>query len=180
MKKITRKQFLGSLILGGTSLVIWKSLPLGDIKGYYLTLSRWNLDTLKKMADAVLPRGDGFPSAEQAQLFRRLDEELYFCTGSISSEMRDALLLAEWYPFFCGYFSRFSRLSTEDAARVIDTGMKSENDLVRVVFSNLRMVIFMIYYGHESTYAKIGYDGPFGGFGEILSEQRKYYAEQTR
>ena len=180
MKKITRKQFIGTLLLGGTSIVIWKSLPLSGFKGYYLTLSRWNVETITKIAQALLPQGDGFPSVEQAELNQRLDEELSFCNKAISSDLRDALLLAEWYPFCCGYFSRFSRLSTEHAAHVIETGMKSKNDLVRVVFSNLRVLIFMIYYGHESTYAKIGYDGPFGGFPGRLSEQRKYYAEKTR
>lgn len=175
MKKITRKQFLSTLLLGGTTLAIWRSMPIGEWGRYYQVLSRWNLDTLKKMADALLPRGQGFPSAEEARLYRRLDEELYFCNRSISSDMRDALLLVEWYPFACGYLSRFSRLQTEDAARLIEMGLQSKNDLVRVVFSNLRMVIFLMYYGHSSTYASIGYDGPFGGFGEILSEQRRYY-----
>ena len=180
MKKITRKQFLGALVLGGSSVLLWKAVPLGGLKGYYLALSRWNLDTLKKFAQAILPHDDRFPTDEQANLYRRLDEELFFCDKAISSDMRDAILFAEWYPFACGYFSRFSRLNIDDAMKVVETGLQSDNELVRVVFSNIRMVLFLIYYGDSSTYASIGYDGPFRGVPEILSEQRIYYKEQTK
>lgn len=180
MKKVTRKKFIGALLLGGTTLAIIKSIPLGGIKGYFLTLSKWNLDTMVKLAEAILPQGDGSPSAEKAALYRRLDEELFFCNTSISSDFRDALLFAEWYPFFCGKFSRFSRLSKQQAIEVVETGIHSKNELSRLVFNNLRMVIFLMYYGHESTFAKIGYDGPFGGFPEKLSEQRIWYAKRVQ
>lgn len=179
MKRITRKQFIGALLLGGTTIAILKTLPksLGE---YYLALSRWNIDTLKVYAESILPKGDDWPSAETAEVYRRMDEELFFCSKSISSDLSDALLLIEWYPFFAGSFSRFSRLSTATATQIVSTGLTSENELVRAAFSNVRMLIFMMYYGHSSTFSKIGYDGPFLNWPEKLSEQRLYYAEEIK
>ena len=37
------------------------------------------------------------------------------------------------------------------------------------------VMIRYLYYGHEKTWAAVGYDGPFAGLPEQPSEQRRHY-----
>jgi len=179
-KKLPRRRFLQLLLMGGGGFLLIKTMPGGWPKEKFLCLSAWNLDPLRALARVVLPEEiSGMPTPEAADVFKRLDEELFFCEKQIRSDFRDALTLAEWYPFLLGKYSRLSRMNTASATEVVNIGLHSSNDLVRAAFSNLRMVIILLYYGHPSTWEKIGYDGPFAAMPEKWSEQRSYYKTRT-
>ena len=125
----------------------------------------------------TLPQGAGMPDANTAEVVRRLDEELTFVADAISSDFIAAIYLIEFSPAAYGYFGRMSRLEPANRVEFLKRAGGEGSDLVRAAVSNIRMLILLCYYGHASTWKKIGYDGPFAGLPEKLSEQRKHYRQ---
>ncbi|HMY11950.1 MAG TPA: hypothetical protein PKC74_10010, partial [Turneriella sp.] len=113
------------------------------------------------------------------QIVRRLDEELTFVAEQIRSDFLAALYLVEFSPAAYGFFGRMSRLTREKRLAFLQKAGGSGSDLVRAAISNIRMLVMLCYYGHPASWKRIGYDGPFGGFPEKLSEQRRHYREQV-
>lgn len=180
---LSRKKFLQSSLWIGLSLSVTRCIPTKRIEGKFLILSDTNLETIEVFAKAILPTDPNMPSPSKAEIFQRLDEELYFIDPTITSDFRDALLLIEYYPIYYYGVWRwkvFSKLTTPDASQLINDSLQASNELVRAAFANVRMVLFLMYYGHESSWKEISYDGPFGGFPQKLSEQRRYYKEEVR
>ena len=141
-----------------------------------LVLSPHQAATMAALAAAVVPTQTGFPTVAQAQVVQRLDEELWLSDSSIQDDMRAALDVAEWLPLAYGHFSRFSRLERTAQQALLQRWMASSVETVRAIGTNLKLVSHFMYFGHPSTWAAIGYDGPFQKLPPILSEQRKAYA----
>lgn len=141
-----------------------------------LVLSVRQAATLAALAAAVVPTQKGFPTVAQAQVVQRLDEELWLSDTSIQDDMRAALDVAEWLPLLYGHFSRFSRLERLQQQALLQGWMGSSVETVRAIGTNLKLVSHFMYFGHPSTWAAIGYDGPFQKRPPILSAQRKAYA----
>ena len=174
-----RRRFLRLMVQTGTAAAI---LPLaacsGDtpVRPRLLVLSASQAVTLATLAQAVVPSQKGFPTAAQAQVVQRMDEDLWLSDVSIQDDMRAALGVMEWLPLAYGYFSRFSKLTVTQQQAVVNTTMASRIDIVRAIGTNLKLVSHFMYFGHPSTWAAIGYDGPFQKLPPIISEQRKAYA----
>ncbi len=174
-----RRRFLRLLLQTGTAAAV---LPLAACSGdapqptRLLVLSGAQAVTLAALAQAVVPSQKGFPTAAQAQVVQRMDEELWLSDVSIQDDMRAALTVMEWLPLAYGYFSRFSRLGVAQQQAMVHTAMASRMDIVRAVGTNLKLVSHFMYFGHPCTWAAIGYDGPFQKLPPIQSEQRKAYA----
>ena len=141
-----------------------------------LVLTPRQAATMAALAAAVVPTQQGFPSVAQAQVVQRLDEELWLSDASIQDDMRAALDVAEWLPLAYGHFSRFTRLERTAQQALLQRWMASSVETVRAIGTNLKLVSHFMYFGHPSTWAAIGYDGPFQKRAPILSEQRKAYA----
>lgn len=179
--RFSRKTFLklglagsGALLLGGSFCLFNRSeryLPNG------LFFSKGELDTLGALSEAILPEGPGIPGYKEAKVLERLDEEFYFVDSFLSDDFKTLLLVIEYLPFFHWKFSRFSKLSLESRKSFLSSLNDSDSDTVRAVWANLRMPIFLMYYGHPSTFKMISYDGPFGNPPEKLSESRIYYSK---
>ncbi|MCG8614370.1 MAG: hypothetical protein MI864_27985 [Pseudomonadales bacterium] len=145
--------------------------------GYLLQLDEDQAEVMHAFAETVLPRGDGFPTADQARVVQRLDEELFFVSPQIASDLKAALDALQWMPMAYGYFSRFSRLDIERRLQFLKDTQNTVFDTVRAVVSGCRIICFNLYYGHESTWPAIGYDGPYSGIPEQIGAQRRHYAE---
>ncbi len=141
-----------------------------------LVLSPSQAATMAAIAGAVVPTQPGFPTVTQAQVVPRLDEELWLSDASIQDDMRAALDVAEWMPLLYGQFSRFSRLERSAQQALLERWMASSVETVRAIGTNLKLVSHFMYFGHPSSWAAIGYDGPFQKRPPIQSEQRKAYA----
>lgn len=164
-------------INGCTSAVELISGPRVTPYGTLLVLDEGQARTMNSFAEAIVPRGEGFPSVVDAEVVQRLDEELFFISSDIAGDVKMVLDVLEWLPMAYGYFSRFSRLSLEKRLKFLNGTKDTASDTVRAVINNGHMICFNLYYGHESTWAAIGYDGPFSGIPEQLGAQRRYYAE---
>lgn len=149
--------------------------------GPLLVFNRARAATLGAFADTILPAGDRFPSAGEARVVHRLDEELYFVSPPIRSDFKTVLDVFDLLPLAYGYFSTFTGLDRGDRLRFLAETQKTRSDTVRIVVASLRMAVMMMYYGHESSWSAIGYDGPYEKSLEpVASAQRDHYARKIR
>lgn len=178
----SRRSFLKYALIGGGSLLalgalarFWPRKSFGKL----LTLHDYLADALEAFAGVTLPGEAGMPDAAAAQVIRRLDEELTFVASQISSDFIAAIYLIEFSPTAYGFFGRMSRLEPAKRVEYLKRAGGEGSDLVRAAVSNIRMLVLLCYYGHASTWQKIGYDGPYGALPEKLSEQRLHYRRLT-
>ncbi|MFA5939080.1 MAG: twin-arginine translocation signal domain-containing protein [Sinimarinibacterium sp.] len=182
---VTRRGFMKSLaavgaVVGGLAA---SGCERGTEQGAdgrpLLALSAAQARTLGAVADAVIPTQPGFPSAAQADVVRRFDEELSFVAPSIQSDLQAALGVLEYAPFLYGHFSRFAALGIPARREVLQAMNTSRVEILRAVGNNAKILVQFFYFGHPSVWTAIGYDGPFGKMPEQMSEQRAWYAEHT-
>lgn len=177
----SRRRFLKLAFIGGGSLfaagALFRFWPRKS-HDHLVTLNSYLADVVEAFAGVTLPQ-NGMPDATATQIVRRLDEELTFVAEQIRSDFLAALYLVEFSPAAYGFFGRMSRLTREKRLAFLQKAGGSGSDLVRAAISNIRMLVMLCYYGHPASWKRIGYDGPFGGFPEKLSEQRQFYREQV-
>ena len=128
-------------------------------------------------AEATLPHGEGFATALEARVVNRLDEELTFVSPGISGDFIKIVEAVEFMPKFMGEKSYFSELSREQRVAFLNSTLETDVEDIRAALSALRMSVCMVYYGHESTWAQINYDGPFTPLTPKPGVQREYYAQ---
>ncbi len=174
MQLLSRKGFLSGL--GFSAMGLWLWACGNKVKEKYLYFSDSELEIMQVWSDSVLPvQEKGMPSADEAEVVRRLDEEFYFVSEEIQEEFHLAITALQYSPFFYGYFSRFSKMHRDDRIRFLKQTESTDSDTMRAVVGNLKLVTFLAYYGHKSTWQEIGFDGPFANPSEKWSESRIYY-----
>lgn len=171
-----------SLLAGGGLLAGLTALKLTPLRfadyGKLQLLSVSEADVLYAFAEAILPSGNGWPTIEQTQLIQRVDEELFFIDTASSTDFKALLMLIEILPFKVGTMSRFTRLSKQERLAFLKASSKDDDDpLSNVAMNGPRSMLNYLYYGHELTWSKVGYDGPFGNLPQRLGEQRLYYRD---
>ncbi len=113
--------------------------------------------------------------AQIINVVKRLDEEMYFVKKDISDDFKLALDFLEYLPLAYGRFSRISRMPVKERSDFLNSIQDSSIEPVRVALNACRMATFICYYDQESTWANIGYSGPFSKVPEKLSPQRLHY-----
>lgn len=175
-----RRRFLRALgALGTATLAAPVLIACGnasDAPAPLLVLTPGQAATMAAFASAVVPTQKGFPTVAQAQVVQRLDEELWLSDSAIQDDMRAALDVAEWLPLLSGNFRRFSHLERAQQQALVQRWMESSLEIVRAIGTNLKLVSHFMYFGHPSSWAAIGYEGPFQKLPPIQSVQRKAYA----
>lgn len=144
-----------------------------------LALSAREAATLAAVAAAVVPTQGGFPSADEAQVLRRFDEEVSFVAPSIRADLKAALDVLEFLPPLYGRLARFSALDLPQRRALLAQLCASRVELLRAIGTNLKILVQFFYFAHPAVWAAIGYDGPFGRMPEQDSEQRRWYAQRT-
>ena len=186
----SRRKFLKfGLLAGGAVAVTLTSFSHllssdNNLKKYdnhkLLILSADEANIFDSFAQTVIPTDNNFPSVEEAEVIVRLDEELYFISDNIASDIKSAINALEWLPVLYGNFSRFTQMDINQRLDFLNSTKNTKIDLVRTIVNSCRMICFNLYYGHESTWNVIGYDGPFSKIPEIQSKQREYYKKITK
>jgi len=115
----------------------------------------------------------------KAQVIPRLDEELYFVSSYIKEDFKLALSVMEYLPLVYGEFSRFSKLAVQQRTAFLDKLKNTDSTTVRAVIHNIRMTVMLSFYGHDSTWKSIQYDGAFTQIPPQISTQRQHYADIT-
>jgi hypothetical protein len=132
--------------------------------------------TLEALIAAVVPTTAGFPSAADAEVLDRFDEETYFVSAEVRDDIRTAVDALEYLPLLYGHFARFSHLARDARQHVLAAATQSRFAVPRAVAGSLRMMVHLFYYGHRTTWPATGFDGPFARVEPILSEQRLHFA----
>jgi len=182
----TKRRFLKFSLLGvagaatlvaGAGAYITQTNRYRHRYGQLLVVDGHLADIAHTLAEACVPNRPGFPDIEQAEVVKRLDEELFFVSDHISSDLKAAFYLLEMFPLAYGHLSRFSRLTVQERKQVLTAASDTQDDTLRAVIANLSAMMRWYYYGHPSTWKAIGYDGPFMNLPEKHSEQRIHYAK---
>ena len=148
--------------------------------GRLLVFSNDNAQTALAMTRVVLPTSRLTDDALHHQVISRMDEELYFVDSKIREDFCMALDVLEYLPVLYGHFSRFSRLTLPERQAFLSGMQDTRSDMVRAVVHNCRVLPLYIYYGLESSWDAIGYDGAFASVEPLMSTQRQYYADKVR
>ena len=122
-------------------------------------LTRGELATLTAVADRVIATVEGTPTAREARTARRIDRELSFNQGTLVGDVRAALALIEYGPFFDLHLRPFTRLGAEAQDAYLHGCAESSWALRRNAFSGLRFLCLFFYYTDDRTWRSIGYGG---------------------
>lgn len=166
MYSISRKSFLALLVFcaGIKSKIIYFYFSDSEIK------------TVTSFAEVVLPIEEpGMPNLEEASVMRRLDEELYFVADEIQEDFHAAVMVLEFIPLLYWKFRTFSNMEKEERIQFLESIAETDSDTIRAVVGNLKLLVFLVYYGHKSTWDSISYPGPFANPPEKWSEARLHY-----
>ena len=148
--------------------------------GRLLVFNNDHAQTYLAMSQAVLPTSRVADRALHLQVLSRSDEELYFVDSKIREDFCMALDVLEYLPVLFGHFSRFSNLQLTERHAFLSSMQNTSSDTFRAVLHNSRLLPLYIYYGLESSWDAIGYDGAFSGIKPLVSKQRQYYADKVR
>ncbi len=188
LQPISRRSFLriGATCTAATSAAVmsgcsWLSGEKQETNitdfGTLLVMDNAQATTLYAFAETILPNKPGLPDVKTARVINRADEEFYFVDEKIKNDFKTMLDVMEYLPVFYGEFSRFSKMDSKNRLTFLNSLNNTSNETVRAVVNNCRMICYNMYYGHESTWQAIGYDGPFSKRPQVMSEQRKHYAK---
>jgi len=178
-----RKWLVGALALGASAAFVWYRVQddaanaSGTAGGRLLTFSPEEASIVLAIAEAVTPSDAVFPDIARTQVLRRFDEELFFTSEDVISDIRAAIQLIAWMPLAYGYMSRFQRLDLESRRDVFRRAHNSSVSVFRAASSGLRLMLQLMYFGHDASWQALGYDGSFTHLPQQLSEQRKFYAK---
>jgi hypothetical protein len=163
---------LGAALLGGG----WAVRASARAAPRCLSFDAGQVATLEALIGAVVPTTPGFPSAADAAVLDRFDEETYFVSPEVRDDIRTAVDVLEYLPLLYGHLSRFSHLTVAERQRVLIAAAQSRFAVPRAVAGSLRMMAHLFYYGHRATWRATGFDGPFARLEPKLSEQRVHFA----
>lgn len=147
--------------------------------GPLLVLDDDQVAILEAFAEAAIATGDGFPAIRDADVVRRLDEELFFTDAAIREDFLLGLSAADYLPLAYGRFSRLHRMPLASRRAFLDGLADTRIDIVRALVNGLRMTTGLMYYAHRSTWAAMGFEGTHAGLPPRDDEQRMYYRERT-
>lgn len=140
-----------------------------------LVLTRREAALLEHIGRAILPPGAAWPSLRQAEVVKRLDEELFFTDAPTRKDFSLALRGVENLPLLYGYFDRFQHLGLEAQRSVMARAENTRSELIRAAVNGVRMAINLVYFGHPATWSAIQYDGSFEDLPQHMSQQRTFY-----
>lgn len=113
------------------------------------------------LVDVLFPAVGAFPAGRDLGVVDRVDEELFSQSSAVRDDLKAALQLLEHAPPLFGFFHRFSALAVADRDVVFTRLLQRGPDVVVQACAGLKQLCSIAYYAHPSTWAAIGYDGPW-------------------
>ncbi len=155
-KKIKRRDFIFGTVIGGSSLALWRFIPISHShKIKSLVLSSSHINTLIHIYQSITL---DVTSSEEAGLFMNdFIEKNVFDQNLL--ELKIGLILFEQTPLFLiGRWSRFSELSKDEQKNLLSK--MAQNKLLYPLFRGMKELSYMAYYKNDKNWEKIGYQGP--------------------
>lgn len=143
----------------------------------FLVLAAQEAALFEQLGRALLPQGEIWPDVVTAEVAQRIDEELYFVAPHIQQDFKLALKVVDALPLLYGHFSFFSTLTLADQQACLRANESTRFDSLRAAVNGCRMAIYMVYFGHATTWHAMHYDGPHAHIVPQLSLQRALYRQ---
>jgi hypothetical protein len=170
---ISRRKWLGSLLIGGSVAAVGGAAALIRSIGYQMRADRarslrvlepWQFVVVsavaRRMVAPDLPHG--VPSPDEVGVAEFVDGYLVEMRPELR---RDFLRLLRYVedlaPFGSGHLGRFSTISPSAQDEVLAALEASRFDQLRAGFQALKSVVMMGYYRDGRTFSILGYGGPF-------------------
>jgi len=154
--------FAGTALLGVGGSLAWVTtgytLPSGDVA---IGLSTKELAIVRAIVEAIAPASQGLPGGLALGVHQRVDEEIWAADPADASDLRAAIQLLEHLPPVFGFPGRFSRLSVADRTACFEAYLRAGPTVVVQAANGLKQMIHLFTYCSESSWAGIGYDGPW-------------------
>lgn len=125
-----------------------------------IALSVKEFAVVKALVRALLPAADGFPSGESLGVAQRIDEEVWAAAPETRRDLKAGLQLLEHATALQGFSSRFTRLDEAAQRAYLEKLLAGSNNTLCLVALAFKEMAHLFYYGHESVWKQIGYDGP--------------------
>lgn len=128
-----------------------------------LFLSPKHREVLRKASHAVLPGDPPWPNPDEIGVVDRVDRHLAWMSAAepaITSDFKTLLGLIEWWPVFPGFrFSRFTRMTVEQARRELLRWRSSGLGFRLLGFNAIKSVCAFYYFGDPRVFAHLPYGG---------------------
>ncbi len=125
-----------------------------------LVLAPREFAILRAFGKRILPGDAENPGADSLAVPTRIDRELSFHRPALQNDVRDALLLVEWWPLLTR-LTRFSALSDTEQDAELSAMMTSRLVWRRAAFQGLKFLIMFFHYTQDASWPVIGYHGPW-------------------
>ncbi|MBX3128075.1 MAG: gluconate 2-dehydrogenase subunit 3 family protein [Polyangiaceae bacterium] len=164
--QLSRRSALGLGAVGTVALVAAGSLRWfthGYPPGAQVLLALGDKEQaiVTSLVDALIDGGEGLPTADDAGVVQRIDEQLWGADVHTQSDLRAALQVVEHAPILFGAPGRFTSLSRRRRVEVLRAMLASKRDVFVQVATALKQLTMLCYYSAEASWGAIGYDGPW-------------------
>ncbi|MBZ0254217.1 MAG: gluconate 2-dehydrogenase subunit 3 family protein, partial [Candidatus Methylomirabilis sp.] len=123
---------------------------------------------LLAVAARIVPRGEPWPTAEEAGVLEKVDRELSFMREDVQDDFRSGLgVLERWLPIATFRFRAFTAMTPEDQDDYLRGLETSSLSLLRQLYFGMRTLIAFYYFGDARAWPPLGYDGPWVGRVEV-------------
>ena len=107
---------------------------------------------LTVVIDAIRPRRHGFDHPIDDDILRGIDESIPFLPPLTRRALPIGLFLLEWSPLvLAGRPTRLTRMSREEAARLLERCLESRLTPLRLLVYGLRALVFLVFYEHPAV-----------------------------
>lgn len=131
-------------------------MPVGPI-----ALDKRRFYVLACLVEAMYPGRADWPAGLTVGAPQRIDRELYFIAQPMRKQILLALDILEYGGIFAGWLGRFSRLTPARRLQALEQMLNHRWQTYRQVATALTQLVKGMYFADRSTWAAIGYDGPW-------------------
>ena len=120
-------------------------------------------DVLRALAEAMVPSGGPFPEgACELGTAQNIDAFVAGTSPAASRALAFALRLLEWFPFFISplRMRRFTRLSIDERAGLLDAWERSRLRPLRQLIHSLKLLVMTNFYSRPEIERRLGYPDP--------------------
>lgn len=123
-------------------------------------LSPTEFETLLVFSELVVGAPKGQLTTADTRTAERVELELSKHPGTMVSDVKAALRIAEFMPLLQATGVRLTRASHAERVAVLTRMQVSHNVLIRSVYSGLRNLCLFCYYSDPAAWSRVGYAGP--------------------
>jgi hypothetical protein len=170
---ISRRKWLGSVLIGGTLAALGGAVALFRMAGYeglpttaaqLRVLAPWQYLVFRAVARRMVAadRAEGVPSPDEVGVAEFVDGYLVEMRPRLRRDLLRMLRYVEQLaPLGAGFAGRFTDLGPSEQDEVLLALEASRFDQLRAGFQAIKSLVMMGYYRDSRTFSILGYGGPF-------------------